>query len=172
MADFLFSFVGRQNRVTYLFRLLLSVLSIAAIQGLSAAMGDWPFKGIFLGVLIAAAICIYLAAVTNRMQDFGTQPLVGLLLYYGLPVVIVMVASSIVGESYFEAIGAGINALSTMQAPDITPYTVIAWVTQIAAAAIFVLGQLAMLLRPGDAGTNVFGEAPGRWIGQTRPEGA
>ena len=172
MSDFLFSFAGRQNRLTYLVRLLISALSVAAIVSVSTALGDWPFSPIVLGVLIAAAISVYFSAVTNRFQDFGTHPLVGLLLYYVSPGVILLVSSSAVGESYFEAIGAGINALTSMQAPDVTPQTVAAWITSALAAGVFVFGQLALFLRRGDREANAFGEAPGRWIGQTRPEGA
>ena len=172
MADFLFSFVGRQNRLAYLVQLLVSAAAMAAVLAVSAAMGDWAFKGIVLGVLIAAAICVYVSAVTNRLQDLGASPLVGLLVYFALPIAIVLVMSSVVGEGYFEAIGAGINALVTGQPAEPMPENQVAWRTSGLAAAIFLFGQLRLLLKRGDRGANSYGEAPTGWIGHTRPEGA
>lgn len=172
MADFLFCFVGRQNRLTYVFRLFVAAVSFAAILAASAALGDWPFKGIVLGVLAAGAVCLYMSAVTNRLQDFGMNAFVGLGFYYVLPVAIFMIGSSVAGEIYTGSTSLAINALTTMQMPDVTPMIVLSWITQIASIGLFLFGQLSLLLRRGDRGANDYGEAPTGWIGHTRPEGA
>ncbi len=156
MGDFLFSFTGRKGIIGYWLSIICAVLAAAGVAQLQAFLGDWKFANIFWVTAAVIPLVVYFSATVRRFNDRGRHPLMGFLLYFILPVIIIFGAQQVLGEPI---VNPETIADEARQLPEITEWTqplIIKWGALGAAGLLFVLGQLNLFLMPGTKGDNPF----------------